>query len=177
MRMKGFSLFGLLAIIIVGIGLVAATSTPPPPANPTPQHFSSSPPFGGHGTPNPYPPGAPAIHPTRDAATNGGAAFTAADVEQFIQAHGYAGGATVSGGPPTILKILFITSQQASALLNGEDIGRPDNAIVCYVLVAGPFYSSVSLPYGVPTPKAPYIHQTGYEVFDAQTGNLLLYEA
>ncbi len=171
---KHLPIITLLAVVIAtGVILTASAGASPAPHQPS---VFVAPQRPDRGTPNPYPAGAPAIAPHLDAATHGGATFTAADVEQFIQSHGYAGGATVSGKPPTIEKILFITSKQASDLLNGEDIGRPDNALVCYVLLRGPFYSSVSPPYGV-TPPPNWTEETGYEIFDAVTGNLLVYSA
>ncbi len=177
MRIKAWSLLGLLTLLLVAVAFSAASAgarvshlqfppTPPPPRT-------------DRGAPNLGPIGAPAIHPTRDPSTNGGAAFTAADVEQFIQTNGYAGGPTVSGKPPTILKILFVTSKEAGILLNGQDVGLPDDALVCYVLLNGPFYETAIPPY-VPNrtpPPTPLTYQTGYAVFDALTGNLLMYSA
>jgi hypothetical protein len=171
---KHLPLITLFAVVIVTGGILTASAGASPTAGQPPVFIAPQRP--DRGTPNPYPGGAPAITPHLDAATHEGATFTAADVQQFIQAHGYAGGATVSGGPPTIEKILFITSKQASNLLNGEDIGRPDNALVCYVALRGPFYSSITAPYGV-TPPPNWTEEAGYEVFDAVTGNLLLYGA
>jgi outer membrane protein assembly factor BamB len=101
-------------------------------------------------------------------------AFTTADVEHYIQANGFAGGPTVSGAPPTILKILFVSSKQASDLMHGESTGLPDDALVCYVELRGPFNPvMISEPPGASGPQKPV--EIGEEVFDAETGNLLVW--
>lgn len=113
-------------------------------------------------------PGEPAITPTQ----KGVPAFTVADVRQYLATHAFPGGPTVSGAPSTIVQIVFITSKQASELMQGESIGLPDKALVCYVELHGPFLlTKAHTPPGQPTPVAP----NGELVFDAQTGNLLLW--
>ena len=117
-----------------------------------------------------YPPGIPAIHPQSGSAqTPGSPAFTAADVTHYIQTQGFI--RTTSGAVPAIAQIEFITAQEASALLQGESIGRPDNALVCYVVLTGSFRANGPVPPGA---TIPIVH-TAYEVFDAHTGNLLMY--
>ncbi len=113
--------------------------------------------------------GVPAITPTR----HGTPAFTAADVRRYYLIHSFSAGPTVSGAPPTIVSIRFITTKDAQALMGGEPIGLPDNAMVCYVELRGPFYPKyVSVPPGQTLPAT---FDAGVEVFDAQTGNLLLW--
>jgi len=120
-----------------------------------------------HG-PRTYSPGVPAISPR----TNGTPAFTVADVKQFIKIHGFVGGHTVPGVRLTVTKILFIASQQASALMQGESTDRPPGTLVCYVQLHGPFvFSNASVPPRMPIP----VYQTGVMVFDAHTGNLLVW--
>jgi hypothetical protein len=50
------------------------------------------------------------------------------------------------------------------------DTGTP-NAPVCYVVLQGPFRVKGPLPPGAAAP----IINTGYELFDATTGNLLMW--
>ena len=98
-------------------------------------------------------------------------AFTSSDVIRFISTHSSPLGPTTTGMPPTIVSIEFITSKQASQRLLGEWIGVPDTAIVCYVKLYGPFTNS-----DVPSPPGAIIKpsNTATEIFDAQTGNLLV---
>lgn len=112
------------------------------------------------------PPGVPAIQPTISGAIP---SYTLADVATYIQTQHLL--RTTSGTSPVITNSEFITAQQASALINGESIGRPDNALVCYVALQGPFQVNVPAPPGSSLPDS----NTAYEVFDAQTGNLLLW--
>ena len=58
-------------------------------------------------------------------------------------------------------------------LMGGEYISRPDSALVCYVELRGPFFPThVSVPPGQALPETV---DGGIEVFDAQTGNLLVW--
>lgn len=102
-------------------------------------------------------------------------AFTVADVKLYIEKTGFVGGSPVNGAHLVISKIAFVTSKQASALAQGEAIGLPDSAIVCYVELQGPFIltNMASLPPGAKVPTV----QKGEEVFDATTGNLLMWGA
>ncbi|MGB8347237.1 MAG: hypothetical protein WCD86_20285 [Ktedonobacteraceae bacterium] len=125
-----------------------------------------------------YPPGVPAIVPSHNVGTNTMIpAFTVSDVKSYISKNGFPGGPTVKGSSPTVLKVLFITAKQASILMRGEDTGRPDNALVCYVLLKGPFdTSSISVPSNAqqtPTAHKPVL--LGEMLFDAHTGNLLVW--
>lgn len=116
-------------------------------------------------------PGVPAIIPKN----NGTPAFTAADVNLYYLNHSFSAGPTVSGAPPTVESVKFMTSGEARTLMKGEYIGIPDSAMVCYVVLRGPFYPmNVSVP---PGQAPPAILDTGIEVFDAHTGNLLLWVA
>jgi hypothetical protein len=116
--------------------------------------------------------GLPAIQPRWPATTGTTPGFTADDVEQSTKLHGFAGGPTVSGGQPAITKVMFISGGEASKLLGGETVDRPDDYLVCYVELHGPFLlSGMSLPPGMKPP----IVQTAIEVFDAHTGNLLVF--
>ncbi len=123
-------------------------------------------------------PGIPAIVPhllSPTAATGAAsrARFTVSDVKAYLSAHPFPSGPVVPGASATILAIDFMTSQQASQRLHGESIGLPDRALVCYVTLHGPFtLKHIQQPPGA-APLPPV--STGVEVFDTQTGNLLLW--
>jgi hypothetical protein len=100
--------------------------------------------------------------------------FTADDVAQYTRLRGFAGGPTVSGDQPAITKVIFIGAGEASKLLGGATVGRPDDYLVCYVELRGPFLlSGIPLPPGMKPP----IVETAHEIFDAHTGNLLVFGA
>jgi hypothetical protein len=99
------------------------------------------------------------------------AAFTEDDVRQFLAA--YPLFTTTDGSMPEIARVLFIPASQASALLKGESIGRADTTLVCYVEVQGNLSTArIHSPGGVNIPSTAHF---GDMVFDAQTGNLLLW--
>lgn len=121
------------------------------------------------------PVGIPAIRPnTNTASTDSSAAsldastptFTTADVRAYIRTHSMPHTIAASSNP-AVLQILFITSQAASGLLDGESTGLPDNTLVCYVELSGSY--TFAGPNG-----ANVTFQKGYELFDAHTGNLLM---
>jgi hypothetical protein len=129
------------------------------------------------------PPGASAITPSiqqksvSTVGTTPSPTYTANDVRQFINTYGFVGGPVVPGATLTITSIQFITASQASQLLGGEDIGRNSTQLVCYVVVKGPFnVINMSLPPTV-SGKVSMIRQSGVMVFDAYTGNLLIWAA
>jgi len=96
--------------------------------------------------------------------------FTRTAIEQYIKTHAFAGGLTISGKKPIVNEILLISSHDASMLMKGEYVGVPDNKLVWYVQYCGPFLLDW-VPYGVKPPTYPL----GQEVFDAQTGQMLLW--
>lgn len=111
--------------------------------------------------------GIPAISARPEIASSTGAHFTADDVKQYIATHRapYA----VPGSPaPVVVSVQFISAAAASALLDHEDIGVPDNDLVCLVRLSGSFQDDV--PAGI---QAGIFHD-GEMVFDAYTGNLLV---
>jgi hypothetical protein len=98
---------------------------------------------------------------------SGTPAFTVADVKQYFKAHPML---TTAGKPGTLVKVAFMASKQASTLTNGESVGIPDDAMVCFVELHGPFVlNNVSMPMGAKAPTG----QNVYYVIDAQTGNQL----
>ena len=81
---------------------------------------------------------------------------------------------------PKLGTVEFLPARQAGARAStGESIGRPDDALVCWVELIGPFdiNDEISVPAfdaagspNIPYPPAP----KKILVFDAQTGRLLL---
>lgn len=107
------------------------------------------------------------LHASNDPAlTIPGARFTSADAAKWVSAHAVPH--TFVSAKPTVGQIDFITSGEASTRLKGETIGIPDSSLVCYV----PFYGNFTA-IGPPKSK-PVTFSKGVEIFDAQTGNLLL---
>jgi hypothetical protein len=117
------------------------------------------------------PPGIPAIAPTLPTSAST-ATFTADDVRTFVGAHRFF--PSTDGTTPTITKILFIPASEASALLGNEWIGRPANAIVCYVELHGNLDRSRIVSAPAPYPGLATPSHSGHLVFDARTGNLLI---
>lgn len=112
--------------------------------------------------------GTPAITPR----STGTPAFSVNDVRQYIVTHQFSGGPTVTQSSPSIVKLEFMSSKQASQQLDGTSLGLPDNALVCFVVIKGPFLLTAdSLPSRLHVPR----FDTGLEVFDAHTGNQLLW--
>lgn len=164
MRKKTLTLISSITLLLVaGYAIIALTS-----ARAANEHTQAlPPPRTNRGIANPYPPGIPAITPHLNTIPS----FTAADAQQFITTNGFAGGTISPGSSIVIEKTLFITSSQASSLI-GESVDRPANALVCFVQLYGPFVVSNDPPAGVQqTMTVPRV----YELFDAQTGNLLGY--
>ena len=113
--------------------------------------------------------GIPAIHPHMNLVNNGTApTFTQADVLQYVATHPL--GQTVRGSAaPTVVSVQFLTAQQVSAQLRGEDTGDPPGIPLCLVFVNGTFQTG-----GDDAGYAPITYHVGYLVFDAQTGNLIM---
>ncbi len=114
--------------------------------------------------------GAPAIVPHLDARSTGptstAPAFSTADVVQYVKTHPIWRN-IASCATPTAVRVEFLTSQQVTSLLSGESTGMPDGALLCYVQMRGTFTFAGSSGKTV-------TYHTGYEVFDAHTGNLLM---
>jgi hypothetical protein len=130
----------------------ATTSNPPPPLN-HPKII--------------YNDGMSAIPPR----TNG-TLLSATDVQHYILTQPFRGGPTVSHQQPKIVKLQLITSGQASNLLGGEYVSPSESLQVYFVVLSGPFFmENIHVPIGTKIPTANQV----VEVFDAQTGNLLLW--
>ncbi|GCE21730.1 hypothetical protein [Dictyobacter kobayashii] len=118
--------------------------------------------------------GAPAIKPHLCTTPT----FTVDDVRQYIKVHGFQGMRISSVTPISIASIKFVSSKEASQLMKGESTGVADDAIVCYVRVTGQFPAPSGPPTGridkksTPTPQP--VYNSGEEVFDGTTGNMLV---
>ena len=101
--------------------------------------------------------------------------FTVQEANAYVNTHPFPGGPTTTGASPTIVSTNFITTKEANKRMHGEHTGLADTALVCYVVLKGLFtMANVSRPYGV---KALPPANFGVEVFDAQTGNFLMWWA
>lgn len=171
-RFKTLGIVALCSVLLI-VGLAAFTnsagatankSTPPPPVH-RPFQISQT-----------YVSGNPAIHPHSSLAILGPstAAFTQADVVAFFNKYGFFAGPVVPGARLTILTIQFVTASRASELMKGESVGRPDTALVCYVKVQGPFQLT-NIHRNPAQSKLPTTAKYGDAVFDAHTGNLLVW--
>jgi hypothetical protein len=156
-----------LALIIVGVGVLGGSAAAGPIKPPVPPPIHQ--PFQISQT---YVSGDPAIKP-HAAPNTSGPAFTKDDVIAYFQKYGFFAGPVVPGAHLQILTIQFVSARQASKLMYGESVGRPDDYLVCYVKVQGPFLlRNLSVPHGA---KIPATAKYGDEVFDEHTGNALVW--
>lgn len=159
---------GLLLALLLAGGLWIAQAngvSPHPSALPPPVHSTFN-------VANSYVSGSPAIQP-RSSASTSGAAFTEDDVKAFFNKNGFFAGPVVQGAHMKFVTIQFVSAQQASQLMRGESVERPDTYLVCYVEVEGPFHlNPISQPRGT---KKVDTAEFGDAVFDAHTGNLLVW--
>jgi hypothetical protein len=101
-------------------------------------------------------------------------AFTLEDMKAYLQsAPSCVGGPTVSGQPPTIDTLEFVGCKELTNRLN-LSIGLPGDKLICYVVLRGPFrLTMMSYPpgaiEGIP------VSETVEEIYDASTGNLLIW--
>ena len=126
-----------------------------------------------------YPPGCSAIQPCRHVTDRSQAAYGRAEVERYLESNPRLMRGVPGGPSPKLGTVGFLPAGQASARLNDVSIGRPDDVLVCWVELIGPFdiNDEISVPAfvaagspNIPYPPAP----KQILVFDAQTGNLLL---
>ena len=166
----------LIALFVIGAPIASNTASASklqknPPA--TPQPF-------GPGASQTNVSGIPAIpiHTSsgttaNTASTSSIPAFTQNDVIAFLNKHGFYAGPLVPGAHLKILTIQFVTARQASNLMKGESVGVPDNYLVCYVKVQGLFQlKNIEAP---PNATKPTTANIGDVVFDAHTGNMLVW--
>lgn len=161
----------LLTLLFVGGAIISNTAgaTSVPPKNPSPNSNAT---FQMNQT---YVPGNPAIPVHISGVTANSAstpAFTSDDVTAFLTKNGFYAGPVVQGAQLKVVSIQFVTAKQASNLMNGAHVGRPDDSLVCYVKVQGPFMlTNVSMPRGTKKTTAEF----GEVVFDGHTGNMLVW--
>ena len=173
----------MLALASLSAPYAAADSpspTPTPATTPTPSY----PPNAAPGVPAITPEPAMRAHALAATATySTTATYTAADVRAFLTAHNLF--RTTDGSPITVT-ILFIPASQASALIGGDSVGRPDTTLVCYVSARGNFPVMHSEPAGTrfrhSVSRRTHSHARDttvlpekHYIFDAQTGNLLVF--
>lgn len=160
---------GLVATIVLG-GVMVSTSAPTSAGL-----GGTSLPYGYTPGPSLYPwaTGVPAIKPHAVISSGGAGAsdavptFTKADIVAWVSSTPF-GAAVVGDPPPIVTSVAFLTDAQVASKLHGEDPGIPPSSLVAYVRVSGTFaqYS--------PLGGSPLIYHSGYLVFDAHTGNLLM---
>ncbi|HVB21049.1 MAG TPA: hypothetical protein VNG51_03775 [Ktedonobacteraceae bacterium] len=166
---------GLLAFIGLIVVILAQSNdtnadddyAPPPPRHTPPGPIHSP-------IPRSYATGMPAIRPHPVSSSPGTPSFTVDDVKAYIPTATEPRLVPVLGAHLTIEQVLFVLSKEATQLMRGESPGLPDDALVCFVLLKGPFYVKVGYAPGTlanPAATAPAIA----EVFDAHTGNILVW--
>ncbi len=111
--------------------------------------------------------GSPAITPHICAVPS----FTTDDVQRYVGAHPFATHVSASQGKVTASKIEFLSYGQAVAMFHDYTVyligTLPNDRPVCFVTLAGTF-----VEFGEDADAGPS-HQA-HEIFDAQTGNLLV---
>jgi hypothetical protein len=167
----------LVALLFMGLSIASHTTLASqfmkqPPASPQPHKFAGSLTYSTPGV------SAIPVHTTSGVSANAAnnastPAFTKNDVITYFNAHGFYAGPLVKGAHLKFLSIQFVTAKEASTLMAGESVGRPDDYLVCYVKVQGPF--QVKSAEAPPTAKGMSTANTGDAVFDAHTGNLLVW--
>ena len=107
------------------------------------------------------------------------AAYGQAEVERYLHNNPCLMRGVPGGPSPKLGRVEFLPASQVSARLNNVSIGRPDDALVCWVELIGPFdvSKSVSIPPSLARRSGPISFAPAPKeilVFDAQTGNLIL---
>lgn len=122
-------------------------------------------------SPPPLPTGTPQSLPITGivGATNvtGGQSITEDDIRAFVMNHNMPG--NMGSKTFRITKVTELTAVQVALVLHGAATGQPDNAMLWYVELAGNFRfaGSAQQPDGLS-------YTTGFEVFIASNGNLLM---
>ncbi len=101
-------------------------------------------------------------------------AFTVEDMKVYLQsAPSCSGGPTLSGQPPTIDTLEFVGCKELTDRLNLW-IGLPDDTLVCYVVLRGPFWLTL-MSYPPGAVQGIPVSETVGEIYDARTGALLVW--
>lgn len=113
------------------------------------------------------PSGVPAIRLRTSPASTSIPAFTLQDAIDYVSTHPVPRAKLLAS--IVVTRGAFMTDGQLALLLHGESTGLPSSTIVCYI----EFHGDVQFLNGPPgtTPR----FSKGYEVFDARTGNLLMW--
>lgn len=109
--------------------------------------------------------GSPAIRPTRKQIIP---SFSSTDVVTYMSGRPLARTLSSSKLSSAYMTVQFLPSKMVSARLLGEPTGLPDSTLLCLVIAHGTF--TFSGPEGTMV-----TYPVGYEVFDARTGNLLMW--
>ena len=167
--------FGLV-VLAIGLGLVIATQMPRPTIWAASQNGNSTPPAIPK-EPVTYPEmpvqrltGTPAMHPTHPDQTP---AFTADELKQYLMSTPGAFG-TEKASAVKIMRIdCNMKGGDVGGVLQRVETGLSNDMSVCYVEYSGTFTY-----YGLPSKRSArgtmLTFNTGFQVFDAKTGNLML---
>ena len=99
--------------------------------------------------------------------------FTADDMKAYLQGASECSlGPTLSGEPPTVESVEFVTCKELTDRVKVY-IGPDDDALVCHVVLRGPFHlAMISMPPGAN--PGPHFSERVVEIYDAGTGDLLV---
>ena len=100
-------------------------------------------------------------------------AFTEEDVRNYVATQPVPGGSISSVGMPTVIKIEFMTTREASELIHNFISWHKDD-LVCYVELEGAFTFHGGPPGRVSRYEATPADTRVVEILDAQTGNCLV---
>jgi hypothetical protein len=100
-------------------------------------------------------------------------ACTAEDMKAYLQgAPSCSFGPTLSGEPPTVESVEFVNCKELTDRLN-VSIGLADDALVCYVVLRGPF--NMRMVSRAPGDRSwSDFSERAEEIYDASTGRLLV---
>jgi hypothetical protein len=99
--------------------------------------------------------------------------FTEEDVCRYVATHPMPGGSISSVKTPTVVKVEFMTTQEASELIQNFISWRTDD-LVCYLELEGAFTFHGEPPGHVSRYETTPADTRVFEILDAQTGNCLV---
>src|SRR5262249_2395749 len=100
------------------------------------------------------------------ATIQGTPSFTVDAAREYVMAHPLPAFAGRKNEKPAITRAEFLTSKQVREILRGASTGFPDNQLLCYVELQGPFIFSGP-------PKTAVTYPRGIMIFNAATGNFI----
>ncbi len=99
-----------------------------------------------------------------------GTMLTQQQVRDYVEAHMFWVGPTISGKMFTVQTVQLMTAQQAYQQEHADYLGVPLHEQVYYVVAIGPFVATnILTPQSIKLKSIP----SAYEIWDAQSGNLL----